>query len=382
MTKLTDIDLFARLVAFDTTSANSNLQMSEFLCGYLERAGVRIDRNASVGLEKVNLILRMGPDPGPDRRGLILSGHMDVVPAGQGWDSDPFTLTARDDRFVARGAADMKGFLALAVNIFAAAEPDRLAAPLALVLTYDEELGCLGAERMFRTWPREDLLPRNTVIGEPTTLKVVRMHKGHMKLRATLRGINAHSGYPHRGVNAIEPAGRVITALAALREELEKERSPNSEHFTEAPFVALNVAVISGGLAVNIVPDRCRIDVGLRPLPGMKSGPLVQRVKEAVRTAAGAARFDFELSNDGPAMMLSENAPIYRALCRMTGQQKTVGVSYCTDAGWFQQMGLDCAVFGPGSIEVAHKPNEFLPRAEFEQARNYLRRLVEESCLA
>ncbi|MCZ6670892.1 MAG: M20/M25/M40 family metallo-hydrolase, partial [Acidobacteria bacterium] len=291
-------------------------------------------------------------------------------------------LTARDDRYVARGAADMKGFLALAVNLFAAAEPERLKAPFTLVLTYDEELGCLGAERMFRTWPREDLLPRNTVIGEPTSLKVVRMHKGHMKLRVTLRGVNAHSGYPHLGVNAIEPAGRIITALAALREELEKERSPHSEHFTETPFAALNVAMISGGIAVNVVPDRCRIDVGLRPLPGMEPGTLAQRVEEAVRTAAGAVRFDFEVLNDGPAMMLAEEAPIYRALCRMTGQRETVGVSYGTDAGWLQQMGLDCAVFGPGSIEVAHKPNEFLPRAEFEQARSYLQRLVGESCHA
>ncbi len=379
---ISDIDLFARLVAFDTTSANSNLPMAEFLCGYLERPGVRIDRNASADLKKVNLILRMGPDPGPGRRGLILSGHMDVVPAGEGWDSDPFTLTARDDRYVARGAADMKGFLALAVNLFAAAEPERLKAPFTLVLTYDEELGCLGAERMFRTWPREDLLPRNTVIGEPTSLKVVRMHKGHMKLRVTLRGVNAHSGYPHLGVNAIEPAGRIITALAALREELEKERSPHSEHFTETPFAALNVAMISGGIAVNVVPDRCRIDVGLRPLPGMEPGTLAQRVEEAVRTAAGTVRFDFEVLNDGPAMMLAEEAPIYRALCRMTGQRETVGVSYGTDAGWLQQMGLDCAVFGPGSIEVAHKPNEFLPRAEFEQARSYLQRLVGESCHA
>lgn len=379
---ISDIDLFARLVAFDTTSANSNLPMAEFLCGYLERPGVRIDRNASADLKKVNLILRMGPDPGPGRRGLILSGHMDVVPAGEGWDSDPFTLTARDDRYVARGAADMKGFLALAVNLFAAAEPDRLTAPLALLLTYDEELGCLGAERMFRTWPREDLLPRNTVIGEPTSLKVVRMHKGHMKLRVTLRGVNAHSGYPHLGVNAIEPAGRIITALAALREELEKERSLHSEHFTETPFAALNVAMISGGIAVNVVPDRCRIDVGLRPLPGMEPGTLAQRVEEAVRTAAGTVRFDFEVLNDGPAMMLAEEAPIYRALCRMTGQRETVGVSYGTDAGWLQQMGLDCAVFGPGSIEVAHKPNEFLPRTEFEQARSYLQRLVGESCHA
>lgn len=379
---ISDTGLFARLVAFDTTSANSNLPMAEFLCGYLERPGVRIDRNASADLKKVNLILRMGPDPGPGRRGLILSGHMDVVPAGEGWDSDPFTLTARDDRYVARGAADMKGFLALAVNLFAAAEPDRLTAPLALLLTYDEELGCLGAERMFRTWPREDLLPRNTVIGEPTSLKVVRMHKGHMKLRVTLRGVNAHSGYPHLGVNAIEPAGRIITALAALREELEKERSLHSEHFTETPFAALNVAMISGGIAVNVVPDRCQIDIGLRPLPGMEPGTLAQRVEEAVRTAAGTVRFDFEVLNDGPAMMLAEEAPIYRALCRMTGQRETVGVSYGTDAGWLQQMGLDCAVFGPGSIEVAHKPNEFLPRTEFEQARSYLQRLVGESCHA
>ncbi len=194
--------------------------------------------------------------------------------------------------------------------------------------------------------------------------------------------IDTVKGLARAYVGLFTRPGRIITALAALREELEKERSLHSEHFTETPFAALNVAMISGGIAVNVVPDRCRIDVGLRPLPGMEPGTLAQRVEEAVRTAAGTVRFDFEDLNDGPAMMLAEEAPIYRALCRMTGQRETVGVSYGTDAGWLQQMGLDCAVFGPGSIEVAHKPNEFLPRAEFEQARSYLQRLVGESCHA
>ncbi len=379
--RLADADLLARLVGFDTTSRLSNLPLADFLCDYLDRPGVRVTRVPSADGDKVALVLAAGPEAGAARRGLALSGHMDVVPAGEeGWESDPFTLADRGDRWVARGACDMKGFLALAANLFAeAAARGRLAAPLALVFTYDEEVGALGARHLVATWPDGATLPRQAIVGEPTSLQAARMHKGHLKLRITLRGRSAHSGYPHLGVNAIEPAGRVIGALAELRRELEREEPPHRDAFPEVPCVALNIGTVHGGAAINVVPDRCAVELGLRTLPGMASEPLAERVRRAAAAAAAPLVPEVEVLSDTPPLLLSEEAPIVRHLCGLAGAPATA-VSFATDAGWLQRWGLDCAVFGPGSIEAAHRPNEYLPKAELAAARAMLERTIEVFC--
>lgn len=389
MTILTDDQLLARLIAFDSTSVHSNLPIAEFLREYLDRPGVQIDRNLSADGTKVNLVMRLGPATSAARQGLTLSAHMDVVPAGEGWNSDPFTLTEGTltdggECWFGRGTADMKGFLALAVNAAARLDLDSLKAPLALVLTFDEELGCLGAAHLAATWPKEDPLPKNTVIGEPTSFQAVRLHKGHLKIRIEVTGTSAHSGYPHLGVQAIEPAGAIISALATLRRQLESERPPHHHHFPDTPFVALNVARVRGGDAINIIPDLCVIDLGMRLLPEMNSAPIIARVEEAVEVAVLAAgaeeRCTVEVINEAPPMLLSDSAPIYQAICAMTGQQDTVSASYGTDGAWLQYLGLDCVIFGPGTIEVAHKPNEFLPKDEFLQGGRYLEQLIHNFC--
>jgi acetylornithine deacetylase len=389
---LGDADLLARLVAFDSTSRNSNLPIAGFLADYLEGAGARVEQNPSPDGTKANLIAWLGPrrdcqSPG-DRAGLVLSGHMDVVPADEeGWSSDPFTLTDAGDRWVGRGSCDMKGFLALAANLAAGLgqRGAALAAPLALVFTYDEEVGTLGARRLLESFADGPALPRSAVIGEPTSLRVARLHKGHLKMRVTLRGRSAHSGYPHLGDNAIEPAGRVITALAALRRELEGEEPLYQslrarEHFPEVPYVPLNVGTVRGGAAINVVPDLCTVEVGLRPLPGMGSDGLAARVERAARQAAAPARPDIEVLSDSPPLLLAEEAPIHRALCELTGAAPGGSVSFATDAGWLQQLGLDCAIWGPGSIAVAHRPDEHLPKDQFFAARAHLERLVDRFC--
>jgi acetylornithine deacetylase len=384
--RLSDADLLSRLVAFDTTSRNSNLPLADFLCDYLDRPGVRIVRQPSPDDAKANLIAWLGPEPteSAKRPGLVLSGHMDVVPAEEdGWRSDPFTLTDGGDRWVARGACDMKGFLALAANA-AVSALESLRSPLALVFTYDEEVGTLGARHLLENYPEGHLLPRSTVIGEPTSLRVARAHKGHLKLRITLHGRSAHSGYPHLGINAIEPAGRVIAALAALRRVLESEETPHADLFPEVPYVPLNVGTVHGGSAINVVPDRCIVEVGVRPLPGMDSAVLAKRVRAAVGEALAGLeqRFDpeIELLSDSPPMLLDEAAPIHRHLCALVGQDAGATVSFATDAGWLQRLGLDCAVFGPGTIEVAHKPNEHIPKAELARARELIAETVQRFC--
>jgi acetylornithine deacetylase len=383
--RLSDAELLARLVAFDTTSRNSNLPLADFLADYLDRPGIRVERNPSADGAKVNLIAWIGPEIDPDRRGdrrgLVLSGHMDTVPAEEaGWRSDPFTLSDEGDRWVARGACDMKGFLALAVNLAVEISRTRglMRAPLALVFTYDEEVGTLGARRLTETF--RGILPRSAVIGEPTSLRVVRVHKGHLKMRITLHGKSAHSGYPHLGANAIEPAGRVIAALTSLRQELEAETAINRELFPEVPFVPLNVGTVHGGSAINVVPDRCEIEVGVRPLPGVDSEALAERIRRAAREAAAPFEPDLEVLSDSPPMLLDEASPIHRHLCALVGQRTGSSVSFSTDAGWFQRLGMDCVIFGPGSIEVAHQPNEHLPKDQFAAARGFLDATVRRFC--
>ena len=382
--QLSDAELLARLVSFDTTSRNSNLPLADFLSGYLDRPGIRVERNPSADGTKANLIAWVGPDPQGDRRGLVLSGHMDTVPAEEaGWESDPFTLADRGDRWVARGACDMKGFLALAANLAVEVARNRrglMRAPLALVFTYDEEVGTLGAKRLTETYRDAGDLPRSAVIGEPTGLRVARVHKGHLKMRIMLHGRSAHSGYPHLGLNAIEPAGRIITALSRLRQELEAEPAANRELFPEVPFVPLNVGTVQGGAAINVVPDRCQVEVGVRPLPGVESGALAERIRRAAREAAVPFEPEMEVLSDSPPMLLDEASPIHRHLCALVGQRTGASVSFATDAGWLQRLGMDCAVFGPGSIEVAHKPNEHLPKDQFTAARGLLDATIRRFC--
>lgn len=403
---LPDAELLSRLVSFDTVSRSSNLPLLDFLARYLDRPGARVERLPSPDGSKANLTVWLGPEEASaGRPGLVLSGHMDVVPADDTdrWESDPFELTDRGDRWVARGAADMKGFLALAANLAREVDPRSLRHPLVLLFTYDEELGCLGSGHLVETWAEAwtgPPLPRATIIGEPTGLRVARMHKGHLKLRVTFRGTSAHSGYPHLGTNAVERAAEGVTALAELRRTLEGERPPSAEHFPEAPYAPLNVAVIRGGSAINAVPDRCAIDVGIRLLPGMETAPMVERVRRAVEPFAAPEGYEIEVLSASPPMELRPDAPIHRFLCELVDQDESRSVSFATDAGWLQRLGapdkeskegeeaeegegdqgLDCAIFGPGSIEVAHKPNEWLPKEDLARARPLLERTIERFC--
>lgn len=324
-------------------------------------------------------MVAIGPEA-EDREGLVLSGHMDVVPAEEpGWRSDPFVMADAGDRFVGRGTADMKGFLALAANRLSALDPAALRRPLALLFTYDEEVGTLGARRFTESYAGADRLPRSVVIGEPTELRVVRAHKGMVRVQLEFAGQAAHSGYPHLGRSAIEPAARAIVALAELRRVMESERPANGDAFPAVPYAALNVGTVAGGSAANVIPDRCEVQLGIRLLPGMAAEDMAERVRAAVAQAVDGP-FVLELLSESPAMILDDAAPIHRALREALGQRESHSVMFASDAGWLRRVGFEWVLFGPGSIEVAHQPNEFLPVAEFRRAGEVLDGLIHRSC--
>lgn len=380
-TLLTNQELLARLVSFDTVSGKSNLALVDFISDYLDRPGVDIERLPAPEGDRANLLVRLGPAEPVDRNGLVLSGHMDVVPADEPeWDSDPFELTERDGRLFGRGACDMKGFLALAINAAARLDPAILARPLVLLFTYDEETGIVGARHFAESWTEPDRIPRATIVGEPSELQVIRMHKGFLGFRIAIEGRSAHSGYPHLGRSAIEPAGRLIVALSEFRAELESERPTHSEHFPEVPFAALNVGRVDGGVAANIIPDHCYIECSIRILPEMPAAEMLDRMRRIVTRVLDGTRYSMEIMSESPPLFLSERAEIYSALCSELGQMETLSASYATDAGWLQRLDMECAIWGPGSIEVAHKPNESLPIEQFDRAEAVLAKMIHRFC--
>ncbi len=273
----------------------------------------------------------------------------------------------------------MKGFLALAINRLASADIPRLRHQLVLLFTHDEETGTQGARRLVddsRTLPP---LPRAAIIGEPTSLRILRMHKGHLRLRLSFTGVPAHSGLPHLGVNAVEAAGRAIVTLAELRQAFERERPPNAEHFPEVPYVTLNVARVKGGGATNVVPADCVLDLGVRLLPGMSADEMIGRVRAAVQEVSRVP-FDLVLLNETPPMITPETHRSFACSPASWGETEYGSASFATDGGWLSRLGLDCVIWGPGAIEVAHKPNESLPVAEFVRAGELLTRVVHRAC--
>jgi acetylornithine deacetylase len=376
------VDLLRQLVGFDTTSHRSNLPLVDFVAGLLDRPGVAVHRNLAPDGTKANLLAVLGPGLDERRRGLVLAGHTDTVPADEpGWSSDPFTLSEREGSVYARGAADMKGFVALALELAQRVDLARLRHPLVVLLTYDEELGALGAAHLVDTWDHAGApLPRAAVVGEPTELRVVGMHKGHVKLAVEVPGRSAHSAYAHLGDNAIVRAARVVGSLAAFGAELAARRLPASVHFPDAPGPTLNVGTIRGGSAINVVPDRCRLEVGVRMLPGMRGAEVLAEVRQRVQ--AEPPGDTVEVLSDTAPMRCPDGAAARRELLALTGQRETVAVHYASDAGELQRAGVEAVLWGPGSIEVAHRPDEHLPLAELARAGVVLERLVERLCVA
>jgi acetylornithine deacetylase len=295
---------------------------------------------------------------------------------GQPWSSDPFALTRRGERLHGRGACDMKAFLAATLEGLARLDLRRLERELVLVWTHDEEVGCLGSRALVEQLAGRPL-PGLALIGEPTGFEILRMHPGHAAARITCAGRAAHSSKPDLGSNAIRLAARVLDALERLAEDW--RRDVRFAEVLERPFVVMNVARIQGGSAINIVPDRCVIEVGFRPLPGMSPDALFEALEERAR-GVDPTSVTAELLRVTPSMLTPEGTRL-EALLRPHARTQALGAaSFATDGGNLERLGMRTLVFGPGSIDVAHQADEYVPVDELHRAVDGVAEVVARAC--
>lgn len=370
-----------RLVAFPTISTNPVTAIAAHLAQRAEDAGFIVERFDDPTQDgKTNLVASIGPPEAAG--GLVISGHMDVVPvAGQPWTSDPFVVTERDGALIGRGTADMKGFIAATVAAVARIQPADFKRPLVLIWTHDEEVGCHGSAHLAtRLNAERRSLPRDCWIGEPTDFQIFRMHAGHVAARVTTRGSAAHSAFPELGANAIEAAAQAVTTLGDLGRQLRTERHPQPD--LERDFVPLNVGTIVGGAAVNIVPDLCTIELGFRPLPGHSHEATLERIERALRglSLPAGTSLDLELIRVTPSLRTDADTPLTATLLEYAATPSLGAAGYATDGGNLARCGCAPLVFGPGSIKVAHQADEFVDGAALLRCVDIVEKTVRARC--
>ncbi len=365
---MNSVQILERLIGFPTVSRDSNLALIEYVRDFLSARGVDSRLYPDASGRKANLYACVGPS---ERGGILLSGHTDVVPVdGQRWSSDPFRLQERGARLFARGAADMKGFLACALRAagLAAARPLRL--PLQLAFSYDEEVGCLGVRSLIDDMSRWSHRPAFCIVGEPTMLRTAVGHKGKTALRATCHGRAAHSAAPDRGVNAIHMAGDLIGHIRRRQAGIAHGGARDPAY--EVPYTTLHVGVIHGGTVLNIVPARCELEFEIRNLPADDPAALVSAIRADAAAVARSmhgdcdaggddVRIDFELVHEYPGLDTPSDSPVVELAAALTGNRERIKVGFGTEGGLFSgRLGIATVVCGPGSIDQAHRSDEFV----------------------
>ncbi len=376
---LDTVETLAALVAFPTISADGNEALIRYVAGRLTAAGGRIHTLAGAVPGKFNLLASFGPDTGA---GIVLSGHSDVVPvAGQDWHSDPFTLTERDGRLHARGASDMKGFLAAMLTAAERCTQDKLTRPLHLAFSYDEEIGCIGVRDLLDRLRAANFQAQGCIIGEPTEQRVITGHKGKIDGCICCRGQAAHSANPALGCNAIMLAGGMLAEMASLQAELAFGDRDEAYPF---PFTSLHAGMIRGGVARNVVPDGCDIEFEIRSSSGSHPHMLLARLRaagELLAASSNGGAVEVRVSNTYPGLQTDPDAAIVRVALAAALASETGKVGFGTEGGLFREvLGLETVICGPGSIDRAHKADEYVTRAELADCDGFLDRVVVGLC--
>jgi acetylornithine deacetylase len=373
------IDCLSQLIHFDTTSRNSNLELIEWSAAYLQKCGAKLLYDFNAQRTKANLFATFGDGPG----GVVLSGHTDVVPVdGQKWSSDPFVADIRDGNLYGRGACDMKAFIGVMLSQAPRIAAANLKTPIHLALTYDEEMGCLGIPGLLASMQEAGIQPTGCIVGEPTSMQTVIAHKGGRIYRCNVRGHAAHSSLTPTGVNAIEYAAKIISFIQdiAAREEARGQRI---EGF-DVPFSTISTNVIVGGNGKNIIPAECEFFFEYRFLPGVSPDSFIDEIRkyvtEELETRMKARNLSTGVSFDCigkiPALDAGEHAAIVELVQSLLRPHRPAKVAYGTEAAFFQDVGVPSVVCGPGSINQAHKPDEFVALEQLRLCEVMIQKLV------
>ncbi len=374
------LEWISRLVAFDTTSSNSNLALIEDVETYLHGYGVETCRVESDDGEKANLYAIVGPKV---EGGVVLSGHTDVVPVtGQNWTTDPWAVVEKDGKLFGRGVADMKSFSAIGLSLV----PDMLKAglkrPIIFALSYDEEIGCIGAPRMIAEIADKVPAPAAVIVGEPTSMKVIDGHKGIGSFRVTVTGYTTHSSQTDRGVSAVEAAARMIAKIADMR-AARAARAEEGSPF-DPPYSTMTVNVVRGGTQLNIMAGEAWFEWDMRVVPGDSREDIVEEftdfakgVEAEMRAKAPGCRVEIQQLTNAPFLAPSADNPAADLAKAITGHNSTDVVAYAAEAGQFQESGLSVVICGPGSIDQAHQPDEFITIDQVREGTIFMRKLIE-----
>jgi acetylornithine deacetylase len=372
-------EMLAKLVSFATVSSESNLELIDFVQSYLDSYGVKSERVVSDCGDKANLYATIGPEVAG---GVVLSGHTDVVPvADQNWHSDPFTLTEKDGLLYGRGTCDMKAFSAIALALVP--EMKNLKRPIHLALSYDEEIGCLGAPKMIDKI--KEVLPpiRAVIVGEPTSMRVVSGHKSILHFDTHVTGIEAHSSQQHRGVSAVMVAGRLINWLGERQRKNAAAAAPEVEFVP--PYTTLHCGVVNGGTAHNITARHCSFVTDIRALPTEDPQTYLNEyeayirdvVEPEMRAIHPDTGIEIDIHAHVPGFAESLDSEAILLAKQLSGQNDTEVAPYAAESGQFQQAGFAVAMCGPGSIDQAHQPDEFISIEQLEAGTEFTRRLVQ-----
>jgi acetylornithine deacetylase len=380
----TPLSLVERLIAFDTTSRGSNLALIDFAEELLAKSGARCRRTYDAGRNKANLFATIGPG---EAGGYVLSGHTDVVPVdGQDWSSDPFAPEIRDGKLYGRGSADMKGFVGTALALAPDIARAKLKRPIHFAFSYDEEVACAGVGSLLDDLKANGIRPALALIGEPTEMKIVGAHKGGAVIHTDCRGLEGHSSAPDKGANAVMMAGEFVAYLERAATALKDDKDPRFD----PPYTTVQANMISGGTAVNVLARDARVTWECRNLPDRDApsavAALAQRyAEEAIlpkyKKHFDGAKMETTVRASYPGLALDPDSPAIALARELTGANLVETVAYGTEAGLFQRAGIPAVICGPGSIDQAHKADEFVALDQLAQCEAFLRKLIARACV-
>jgi acetylornithine deacetylase len=382
--RYTPVEMIEKLVSFNTVSRNSNLELIDFVADYLAAYDVPSEKIYNDDGTKANLYATVGP---VIEGGIILSGHTDVVPVdGQPWDTDPFQVVEKDGKLYGRGTSDMKSFSAIALALVPDMIEKGLKKPIHFALSYDEEIGCLGSPRMIQKVADNYPAPRAVVVGEPTMMEIVTAHKGIVGLTTKVTGVEAHSSLVEDGVSAVMNATRLINFIADMMAENKANASDDSLYLPSPAYTTLHVGVVNGGTAMNIISRECEFVWDIRYVAEDNPEDFIQRFQDycdtvilpEMKKVSDVCSIETKIVSSTPALA-PENEGEAEMLCKaLTGKNSTTYVSYAAEAGQFQEAGFSTVICGPGSIEIAHQPNEFIELEQVKQSEAFIRKLIVE----